>query len=585
MKLSVDKTSLFAYGLTLVSLIAISALSFFHTFNILDVSKQVLRAYTVNSALEQVRSSVVDMESAQRGYLATRDRQLEQPYETARQRLSVALRQASDVSGEPGQEESLKRLRNDVDRRIDQLEQLDRLAAKGDFDSGLKLVRTGGGEALTNEIRKTVTHMQSVENRRLYESLRSLNLVNEETLRFCLFATIISIAVLVLSFLFVSNQLRMRELKEESERRQKEALNAMLTTIGDGVIIVERNDVRIFNPAAELLLGKGPTNAPLEEWCEFYGLFLPDKRTALPPAENPILRALNGENIDQVELYVYNEATPRGRFISITARTLHDEDGAVRAAVAVLHDITQRKMGEQRLNEFYALLSHELRTPLTSIRGSMGLLEAGVAGKLSEMAAELVTIAKHEVDRLVRLVNNILDLKKIEAGKLQLHTTAVAPSAIVKMTLTALASLAAETNVALIEVITTERMVLCDQDRIIQVLTNLVANAIKFSPEGTAIDIKVSEQEPYVRFAVIDRGPGIAAEHLPLLFAKFQQIESAQRKGTGLGLAISKALVEQHGGKIGVESRIGEGSTFWFDIPLAETAKVTDSNSIKETKL
>ncbi|HEY9716724.1 MAG TPA: ATP-binding protein [Trichormus sp.] len=573
MKLTIDKTSLFAYGLTLASLIAISALSFFHTFNILDVTKQVLRAYMVNSALEQIRSSVVDMESAERGYLATHDRQLEQPYESARQRLSIALRQAADVSGDPEQAQSLKLLHSDVERRVDQFDQLDDMAAKGQFDAALKIVRTGDGEVLTTEIKKTVTHMQSVENRGLYQALRSLNLVNEETLRFCLFATIISIAVLLLSFLFVSNQLRMRQMKEESERRQKEALNAMLTTIGDGVIIVERNDVRIFNPAAAMLLGKGPPPVPLERWSEVYGFFLLDKRTALPLAENPIWRALNGENIDQMELYVYNDATPRGRFISITARTLHDEAGAPRAAVAVLHDITQRKVGEQRLNEFYALLSHELRTPLTSIRGSMGLLEAGVAGKLSEMAAELVTIAKHEVDRLVRLVNNILDLKKIEAGKLQLHTAAVAPTSIVKTTLTALGSLAAETNVALIEVITTERMVLCDQDRIIQVLTNLVANAIKFSPEGKAIEIKVSEENPHVRFAVVDRGPGIAADHLPLLFAKYQQIESAQRKGTGLGLAISKALVEQHGGKIGVESRIGEGSTFWFEIPVGDGGK------------
>lgn len=574
MKLSVDKTSLFAYGLTLASLIAVSTLSFFHTFNILDVSKQVMRAYLINSALEQIRSSIVEMESAQRGYLATKDRRLEEPYDAARQRLSVCLSQAAEVKGEPGQEESLNDLRRDVDRRVEQFDQLDRISAKGDFDSALKMVQTGDGEMLTGDIRKTVAHMQNVENHRLFESLRSLNLVNEETLRFCLFATILSIAVLVLSFLFVSNQLRMRELKEESERRQKEALNAMLTTIGDGVIIVERNDVRIFNPAAESLLGKGPASVALEEWGGFYGFFLPDKRTALKTSENPIWRALNGENIDQMELYIYNDATPRGRFISITARPLHDEHGAARAAVAVLHDITQRKMGELRLNEFYALLSHELRTPLTSIRGSMGLLEAGVAGKLSEMAAELVTIAKHEVDRLVRLVNNILDLKKIEAGKLQLHTAAVAPDSIVKTTVSALGSLAAETNVALVDEIKTERLVLCDQDRIIQVLTNLVANAIKFSPQGQAIDIRVSEAEMHVRFDVVDRGPGIAADHLPLLFAKFQQIETAQRKGTGLGLAISKALVEQHGGKIGVESRLGEGTTFWFHIPA-----FVDSNS------
>ncbi|HEY9717114.1 MAG TPA: CHASE3 domain-containing protein, partial [Trichormus sp.] len=145
MKLTIDKTSLFAYGLTLASLIAISALSFFHTFNILDVTKQVLRAYMVNSALEQIRSSVVDMESAERGYLATHDRQLEQPYESARQRLSIALRQAADVSGDQEQEKSLKLLHSDVERRVDQFDQLDDMAAKGQFDAALKIVRTGDG--------------------------------------------------------------------------------------------------------------------------------------------------------------------------------------------------------------------------------------------------------------------------------------------------------------------------------------------------------------------------------------------------------------------------------------------------------
>jgi len=572
MKLSVDKTSALAFGLTLFSLIAISTLSFLHTFNIMDVTRQVLRAHTVNNALEQMRSAIVDMESAQRGYVATHNRQLIDSFDAAKGRINSDLYQAADLGTDQGQQRSLAQLRTEVDRRITRFDRLNAIADRGDFDTAVKMVRTGEGEELTNSIRKTIMHMEAVENQRLFEALQSLNLVSQQTLLFCLFATILAVSVLMISFIFVSRQLKSRQANVEKERREKEALNAMLSTIGDGVIIVDGSDVRLFNPAAEQLLGKGPGKAPLEKWSEIYGFFYPDKRTPVPAQEHPIMRALRGENIDQMELYVYNDATPHGLFISITVRVLYDDQGAPRAAVAVLHDITQRKVGEQRLNEFYALLSHELRTPLTSIRGSLGLLEGGVAGVLSEMGGELVAIATLEVDRLVRLVNNILDLKKIEAGTLQLHTTTVAPGQIVQTTMQALGSLAHETGVSFIDEIRTERLVRCDQDRIIQVLTNLVANAIKFSAEGKSVGIIVSDAEQFVRFSVTDQGPGIAADHLPLLFQKFQQLDTAfaQRKGTGLGLAISKALVEQHAGKIGVESQVGHGSTFWFEIPVSD---------------
>ncbi|MRG95922.1 GAF domain-containing sensor histidine kinase [Polyangium spumosum] len=231
----------------------------------------------------------------------------------------------------------------------------------------------------------------------------------------------------------------------------------------------------------------------------------------------------------------------------------------------------ERKAVERVKDEFVSTVSHELRTPLTSIRGALGLLEGGVLGPLPDGAMELVQIARTNTDRLVRLVNDILDLEKIVAGKLELHPKRVDVRRLVSGLVDSLGPVASEARVELFVDVRGEIEVVVDEDRIAQVLTNLMSNALKFSPPEARVELGVeAKADGRVCFAVRDRGPGIAEADLGRLFKRFEQLEGEGRReqrGTGLGLAISKAIVEQHGGAIGVASKLGQGSTFWFELP------------------
>lgn len=261
------------------------------------------------------------------------------------------------------------------------------------------------------------------------------------------------------------------------------------------------------------------------------------------------------------------------RWIWSRAFPIKDDNGNVVRLCGIAHDITERKEVEKRVSEFYSTVSHELRTPLTSIRASLGLIEGGLAGEISAKTAQLIQIARSESDRLIRLINDILDIRKIEAGRLELKREDVLPAKLVDISIDSVRAMAAEAGVNLVE--KTEHTegaegVLCDRDRIVQVLTNLLSNAIKFSPRDSTVSVAVERLDYAFKFSVTDFGSGIAEDQLPKLFGLFQQLDSSDSRpkgGTGLGLAISKAIVEEHGGKIGVESLKQKGSVFWFELP------------------
>ena len=239
---------------------------------------------------------------------------------------------------------------------------------------------------------------------------------------------------------------------------------------------------------------------------------------------------------------------------------------------AIIRDISERKEAEKRVSEFYSIVSHELRTPLTSIRGSLGLVEGGLTGELTPETSELVGIARESCDRLIRLINDILDLKKLETGKFDFHIAEIDPAKLIQSTVSYTQGMAKERNVRLEVGWITQQQVSADIDRLNQVLVNLVSNAIKFSPKHGVVELAATTSDGMVKFSVRDHGKGIAKDQQHKLFAKFQQLDSSdqrQQEGTGLGLAICKAIVEQHAGLIGLESVAGEGATFWFKIPIA----------------
>ncbi|WP_224242336.1 ATP-binding protein [Hyalangium gracile] len=238
---------------------------------------------------------------------------------------------------------------------------------------------------------------------------------------------------------------------------------------------------------------------------------------------------------------------------------------------AKIRDISERREVERLKNEFVSTVSHELRTPLTAILGSLSLLQGGVVGSIDPQARGLIQIAHANVERLIRLVNDILDIEKIEAGGLELRLGEVDPIQVVSTTVDGIRGMAQMAGVQLVSEVDASLRAWGDFDRVVQVLTNLVSNAIKFSPpQGTVLIRLAADGEQWVRFSVVDQGRGIAPEQRHKLFGKFQQLDGSdqrQKGGTGLGLAISKAIVELHRGRIGVESQPGKGSTFWFELP------------------
>jgi signal transduction histidine kinase len=238
----------------------------------------------------------------------------------------------------------------------------------------------------------------------------------------------------------------------------------------------------------------------------------------------------------------------------------------------MLEDITRRKTAERVKDEFVSVVGHELRTPLTSIRGSLGLLEGGVMGELPEQAADMLGTAVSNTDRLVRLINDILDVERIDAGRADLDLAPVPAADLVRESLPVLEAVAEEAGVTIEVEADDDLTVVADSDRIVQTLTNLIGNAIKFSERGGAIAVGATRDLDHAVFSVRDAGRGIPADQLESIFDRFSQVDvsdAREKGGTGLGLAIARGIVEHHGGRIWAESVSGRGATFCFTLPIA----------------
>ena len=237
----------------------------------------------------------------------------------------------------------------------------------------------------------------------------------------------------------------------------------------------------------------------------------------------------------------------------------------------IVRDITERKESERLKEEFISTVSHELRTPLTSIRGSIGLLTGGLAGEFSDKAKQLLTIAHNNTERLLMLINDILDLSKIESGKMDFKFEELEVQHLLEEATSANHGYAEQHGVSyILENNVPGAKLHADENRLIQVMNNLMSNAAKFAPKGDQIKVSANRHHQQIRISVTDHGSGIPKELEGRIFDKFTQADSSDTRqvgGTGLGLNITKAMVEKHNGRIAFASELGVGTTFYFDIP------------------
>ncbi len=271
-------------------------------------------------------------------------------------------------------------------------------------------------------------------------------------------------------------------------------------------------------------------------------------------------------------------------YLSLSVSPITDVDGKIVGFLRVAKDVTEKKRYERRLKEldklksdFVSNVSHELRTPLTAIKGSVDNMLDGLTGDLNEKQNRYLVRVKSNADRLARLINDLLDLSRIEAG-IKLKRTNLSLPTVAREVVESLGSVAAEKLISFeIECPEVNLTAWADPDRIVEVLTNLIGNAIKFTPTNGKVTLCLKRSgNEWVKISVADTGPGIPSDEANRIFDKFYQVTQPEKQkamGTGLGLSITKALVEMHGGKIWLESEVGKGSIFSFILPAEQPLK------------
>ena len=369
-----------------------------------------------------------------------------------------------------------------------------------------------------------------------------------------------------------------RKRTEEALRASETRMRALIDNMLAGLLMVDGQGViQLANPAAERMFGYARdelNGKPIRTLVpEKHGT---DVALSLREAMGKAMgrttewegRRKNGD-VFPFELALFQFETPEGRRIA-----------------GSFVDVTQRREVEQLKKEFVSTVSHELRTPLTSIRGSLGLLRSGAVGALSADAGDLVAVAERNVIRLIGLINDILDVERLEDGRIEFHLASVLADVVTARAVEAIHSFAEQHEISL-EVRPSGLTVRADPDRLSQVLVNLISNAVKFSPRGSGVTVSAKALGDMAEFRVVDRGRGVPAALHASIFERFRQVEAGDQRekgGTGLGLAICKAIVEQHGGAIGVESEAGQGAAFWFRVPLAVSAR-TSTATVTEKAL
>ncbi|MEG4573456.1 PAS domain S-box protein [Microcoleus sp. N3A4] len=369
------------------------------------------------------------------------------------------------------------------------------------------------------------------------------------------------------SKLYRQLQLELQERKQaeatirEAERRWRSLLdNVQLIVVG----LDRWGNINYVNPFFLKITGYTHPEVLGKNWFENF----------LPPANQQSIQVVFSEVLAQkYHPYYQNFILSKSgeeRFIAWNNTMLQDSEGNIIGTISIGEDITERQKLEQIKNEFIGIVSHELRTPLAGIQMSLGLIKSGVYDQKPEKSRRMIEIALLDTNRLVNLVNDILDLERLDSGRAIVEKTVCKAADLMQQAVESIEAIATQQQISLI-VTPTDAEVWATRDAIVQTLTNLLSNAIKFSPADATIHLSAENQTDFVLFQVSDRGRGIPADKLELIFGRFQQVDasdSREKGGTGLGLAICRSIVERHGGKIWAESILGEGSTFCFTLPL-----------------
>ena len=392
-----------------------------------------------------------------------------------------------------------------------------------------------------------------------------------------------------------SERVRLESAIEKRQQDSGHILKSVLNDMSEGVIILDAQATCSFsNSAAEAIFGKKLHGISIENWATEFGLRHADS-APYATEELPFVQALRGTVVKDAQMCI-EASSAQSLLLSVCATPLTDPSGKVCGAVGILREANERNSVEEALNrakeaaeranqaksEFLSRMSHELRTPLNAILGFAQLLDmARLPGQDHDSIQQILKAGQH----LLELINEVLDVARIESGRLTLSLEQIVALEIVQETVALIESQAAKRNIQLyIEAGPSWRSpIRVDRQRFKQVLLNLLSNAVKYNSDGGSVHISTEVRDGHQRLSVTDTGHGIAKEQFSLLFNPFERLgaEHSGVEGTGIGLALSKRLTEAMSGKIGAVSEPGKGSTFWIEFPLAEASTRSDASLLR----
>ena len=354
-----------------------------------------------------------------------------------------------------------------------------------------------------------------------------------------------------------SKQRAYRQVTTDQILQARQMTEITLSAFPDPIIALSADgEINFTNPAAAKLFSKL------------------DIQGTLPGAmQSDVERVLKGSQDylpTSFENAVYLRVDDKETFFLPRIIGMRDESGHLFGAAIILQDVTRFRLLDEVKTKLVSTVSHELKTPLTSVRMGLHLLLEERIGSLNSKQTELLLAAREDSERLLRMINDLLDLTKLESGETGLPPTVMSPRALVESSTKDLRDFVEARGSRLVVTIAPELPnVAADAHQIDHVFTNFVSNAIRYTKPGEEILLQVKQHDGSVRFSVIDQGPGIAPEHQARIFDRFFRIPGSDSSGAGLGLAIAKEIVASHGGNVGVNSTPGTGSEFYFDLPVA----------------
>jgi PAS domain S-box-containing protein len=524
----------------------------------------MLQSFAGRSALGAVTSDLKDAETSQRGYLITGDESFLKLYRAGVADLPVKL----DTLGrhfrkQPAQAARLDHLRQLIDLKLSEMSQTVALMHDGRAADARAVLVAGDGKRMMDQIRLEAARIRDTETRAIETNVAADRRRAQLTEQIVLALFLGLILGAVASVILVRRYTDARHTLLQAVRSEAARERAVFEAAMDGILILDRQGaIDRANPAAERMFGRAPGELTGLKAAD---LFDEDAAELLTPGGGAAPLA----GVGGFRREVTGTRKDGGRFpIELSLAEMKVDQVGV---LLFTRDISERRQVERLKDEFVSTVSHELRTPLTSIAGSLGLIAGGAVGAIPEKAARLISIAQSNSQRLVRLINDVLDLEKLESGEMPFRFGAVDLRVVAQRAIEGVRGFADQLGVELLLADGPSTPVRADADRLTQVVTNLLSNAAKYSPKGRAVQVKVAREGASASLTVCDQGPGVPEAFRDRIFTRFAQADASDtrgKSGTGLGLYIAREIAERHGGRLWFESPEAGGALFHLELPL-----------------